>query len=227
MDDQERWYADNIPLRQQVIADVGANVGRLSQFFWEAAAGTSRIVSIEPLPENVAAIRERIRAAGTDRWTVEPCAVSSRTGKVGLALFRTPQGHWNSMVVPHKPRLKIACRPLSALVPDATVVKVDIEGHEYTILEEALPRLKQAHSWAVELHMVPGHPLQRVLGAFMAEGFRVLASVRKLDDPTGAWGSEEISPTLDWAAVPATKVRGDGSVFKMLHVIATRSPNAA
>ncbi len=225
MDDQARWYADNIPLRNQVIADVGANVGRLSQFFWEAAAGTSRIVSIEPLPENVAAIRERIRAAGTDRWTVEPCAVSSRTGKVGLALFRTPQGGWNSMVVRHKPRLKITCRPLWSLVPDATVVKVDIEGHEYAILEEALPRLKQAHSWAVELHMVPGRPLQQVLTAFMAEGFRILASVRKPDDPTGAWTSEEISPTLDWAAVPVAKVRGDGSVFKMLHVIATRNPN--
>jgi len=129
------------------------------------------------------------------------------------------------MVVSHKPQIKIACRPLSTLVPDATVVEVDIEGHEYAVIEEALPRLKHAHSWAVELHMVPGRPLQRVLSASMAEGFRVLTPVRRPNESDGPWGSEEISPTLDWTAIPVTKVRGDCSVFKMLHVIATRTAN--
>jgi hypothetical protein len=74
--DQERWYLEHIPLREQVVVGVGAGVGRFSRFFWDASGGTSRVVSIEPLPENVAAIRERIRAANTDRWTVEACAVS-------------------------------------------------------------------------------------------------------------------------------------------------------
>jgi hypothetical protein len=52
MGDQERWYAEHLPLRDQVIADVGANVGRFSQFFWDASGGSSRIVSIEPPSTN-------------------------------------------------------------------------------------------------------------------------------------------------------------------------------
>ena len=61
MDDQERWYRDNIDFRGEVVADVGANVGRLSQFFWEAGDAATRVVSIEPLADNVAAIEARIR----------------------------------------------------------------------------------------------------------------------------------------------------------------------
>ncbi len=224
MDDQERWYASLIPLRGQVIADVGANVGRLSQFFWDAGEGTNRVVSIEPLPENVERIRERIRAAHADRWTVEACAVSARKGSIGLALTRTPQGELNSVAVPGRAERTVPCRKLSALVPEATVVKLDIEGHEYAVIDEALPRLKRVHSWAIELHSVPGHPLQRVLGALMAYGFRVFAAAADPADPAGGWISEEIPATLDWTAVPASRMRADGNAFRMLHIVATRPP---
>jgi FkbM family methyltransferase len=220
MGDQERWYAEHLPLRDQVIADVGANVGRFSQFFWDASGGSSRVVSIEPLPENVAAIRERIRAASTDRWTVEACAVSTRKGSVGLAVQRTPEGGWNSVVTARSPMRTVPCKPLSQIVPDATVVKVDIEGHEYGVLDEALPRLSSVQAWALELHRVPERPLQRTLGALMAHGFRVYAAAQA-EDGTG-WASAEIPATLDWSQVPPAKVRADGSEFRMLHVLALR-----
>jgi FkbM family methyltransferase len=220
MGDQERWYAEHLPLRDQVVADVGANVGRFSQFFWDASGGSSRVVSIEPLPENVAAIRERIRAANTDRWTVEACAVSTRKGSVGLAVQRTPEGGWNSVVTAKAPTRTVPCKPLSQIVPDATVVKVDIEGHEYGVLEQALPRLSSVQAWALELHRVPERPLQRTLGALMAEGYRVYAASRQPGE--ARWVSAEISATLDWSQVPVTKVDPAGREFKMLHVLALR-----
>jgi FkbM family methyltransferase len=223
---QERWYADHIPLRGQVVADVGANVGRFSQFFWDASGGTSRVVSIEPLTENVAAIRERIRAAGAERWSVQACAVSARAGSVGLAVARSPDGGWNSAVVARGGARQVRCLPLSRLVPDATVVKLDIEGHEYGVLDEALARLARAHTWALELHQVPERPLQRALGAFQAEGYRLIAASRDPRAPQ-AWASTEISATLDWEDIPPAKVRADGRAFRMLHVIAQRLPEAA
>jgi FkbM family methyltransferase len=223
MNGQERWYAESMPLRNQVVADVGANVGRLSQFFWDASGGTSRVVSIEPLSENVAAIRERIRAAATDRWTVEPCAVSAHTGSVGLAVARTAQGEWNSAVTAARAARTVPCRPLAEIVPDATVVKLDIEGHEYPVIEDALPRLRRVHSWALELHMVEKRPLQTVLGSFMAQGYRLFAATRNPGDPGGAWVGTEIMATLDWSSIPVTSMRKDGSAFKMLHVVARRT----
>jgi FkbM family methyltransferase len=224
MGDQERWYAEHLTLRDQVVADVGANVGRFSQFFWDASGGTSRVVSIEPLPENVAAIRERIRAANTDRWTVEACAVSTRKGSVGLAVQRLPEGGWNSVVTAKAPMRTVPCKPLSQIVPDATVVKVDIEGHEYGVLEQALPRLARVQAWALELHRVPDRPLQRTLGALLAQGYRLYAASREPHDPR--WVSIEISATLDWADIPASRIRADGREFKMLHVLALRSAQA-
>jgi FkbM family methyltransferase len=203
MDRQEEWYAANIPLRDQVIADVGANVGRLSQFFWDASGGTSRVISIEPLMENVIAIRERIRAAGATRWTVEACAASSHSGTVSLQVEPHEAGGFNSVVAKGKGVRKVRCRPLSALAPDATVVKLDIEGHEYEVLEHALPRLaEQVHSWALELHQVPNRPLQPVLAAFMGNGYRLYAAGNDPAAPGGPWVSHEILPTLDWSSVP-------------------------
>ena len=223
LDAQLRWYAATIPFAGAVVADVGANVGRLSQFFAEAVGDHGRVVSIEPLAENVAAIRERIAACNAaDRWTIEACAASGRKGSATLALFRTPEGEWNSRVVAAKGGRKVPMRPLSALAPDATVVKLDIEGHEYEVLEEALPRLECAHSWAIELHAVPGVPLQHALGLLMAHGYRVYAGARRSDDATGEWIGEEIAATLDWSAIAPTRLRADGSAFKMLHVIARR-----
>lgn len=223
---QERWYAEHIPLQAQVVADVGANVGRFSQFFWDASGGTSRVVSIEPLAENVAAIRERIRAAGAARWTVQACAVSARAGSVGLAVARTAQGGWNSVVVPRGGARQVRSLPLSKLVPDATVVKLDIEGHEYGVLDEALPRLARVLAWALELHQVPDRPLQRALGALQAEGYTLIAASRDQRDPD-RWASTEISATLGWEDVPPARVGPDGRAFRTLHVIAKRPPGAA
>jgi hypothetical protein len=44
------------------------------------------------------------------------------------------------------------------------------------VLEEALPRLARVRAWALELHRVPGRPLQAALGALMAHGYRVYAA---------------------------------------------------
>lgn len=224
MEHQERWYASLIPLRDQVVVDVGANIGRLSQFFWDAGGGTNRVLSVEPLAENVERILERIRIANTDRWTVEACAVAARKASIGLAVFRTPQGELNSRVVRGRSERTVPARKLSALAPDATVVKLDIEGHEYEVLDEALSRLRRVHSWAIELHQVPDRPLQQALGALMALGFCVYAAAANPADPAGDWLSEEIPATLDWTAIPAARMRAGGGEFRMLHIVATRPP---
>jgi hypothetical protein len=119
----------------------------------------------------------------------------------------------------------VRCRPLSRIVPEATVVKLDIEGHEYGVLDEALPRLPHAHTWALELHQVQGRALQPALGALQAQGYRLYAATRNAPDGN-AWATTEILATLNWEDVPAG-VRADGRPFRTLHVIAQRSPEGA
>jgi FkbM family methyltransferase len=232
VDDQERWYLDNLPLEGAVIADVGANVGRLSQFFWEHGGKNCRVISIEPQPENVQVLRTRIADSGADNWSVEACAVAATTGTVQMQCFDVEYGK-NSVIVEDGVEggvdaslRSIDARRLTDLVPDATVVKLDIEGHEYAILPDALRELKHVKAWALELHMMEGHPLETTLQMLRDHGYELYAAGRKRDDPNGPWLSAPLPAGLSWAQFPGTKTTLDGvpGMFKMLHVLALKDP---
>lgn len=230
---QARWYAAEIPLRYQLIVDVGANVGRLSQLFWDEGGGTSEVLSIEPLRENVEALRARIAQCGTGavgRWRVEAVAASDHDGELVLEASPETGSGWNSVVRrdgQQTPRSRrVPCRRLSALAPDATVIKVDVEGHEYALFDEALARLPRVHTWALELHSVPERPLQAELARFVAHGFSLVAAGRHRSDPGGAWISVPIGPDLSWEQIPVARRGSDGTGFRMLHVLARRPPRS-
>lgn len=222
---QLAFYAEHIPLLGQTILDVGANVGELSAFFWRESGGTSRVVSVEPLAENVATIAARIAAVGAppDRWQLAACAASDHDGELALEVAPLGRDAWNSAVrrgPPRGPHRLVPCRRLASIAPAATVVKLDIEGHEYPVLADALPSLPHVHTWALELHAVPEHPLEKTLAKLVAHGYRLLAAGRRASDPHGPWVGAEISPSLTWADVPIAETRPDGSTFQMLHVLA-------
>lgn len=223
-DHQERWYLENLPLRGgEKIVDVGANVGRLSQLFWDAGARKNEVISVEPLPENVKAIEARIRAAKAgNKWTVKKCAVSSRDGHLALRPIQAEWGN-NSMAI-EGGALSVACRRLEAIAPDATVVKVDVEGHEYAFLPQALAAMPNVKAWALELHCVEGHKLEDTLKMFAAAGYRLVGAGAKKADPKGPWVNVEITPAWTWDAIPGVPTMRDGlpATFKMLHVLALR-----
>lgn len=222
MEQQKRWYLNNIPLKNETIADVGANVGAMSQFFWDNGKPRCRLVSIEPEPDNIKAIEKRIRRAKTKRWSLKRCAVSNFSGHVDMKSFDGGFGR-NSMVSSGGDR-RVACQPLAELVPGATVVKLDIEGHEYAVLPGALTAMPQVKVWAMELHMLPDHPLETTLTMFAEHGYELLGAGRQRDSPTGEWIGVRLPPTMSWQSVPGTESVVDGmpGVFKMLHVIARR-----
>ncbi len=222
---QLEWYASELPLHGGVVADVGANVGRLSEGFWRAAGPSGRVVSIEPLVEHAETISARIAAVGAGRWAVLNEATSSRAGQLTVHVFDDEFGR-NSMVVAAERRSaasrQVACRALADQVPDATVVKIDIEGHEYEVLDAAVPAMPGVQAWAIEFHMVSGRPLADALGRLARAGYQLRAAGRAADRPTGPWRSIPIHADLSWSAVPVAKITANGEPFKMLHVIAVK-----
>lgn len=224
---QQRWYRETLQLKGEVVADAGANVGALSQFFFEAVGPRGRVVSIEPIGANIKAIEKRInKARAGKRWSVKKCAVSAEVGKINVQVLRTDWGT-NSMVSDEAGKgklLAVDCRPLADLVPDATVVKLDIEGHEYAVIPGALEALPKVHSWALELHGVDGQSLGQTLARFAERGYSLFAAGRQRGQPDGPWVSVPITPALSWEQIPGTPTVHDGvpGLFKMLHVIAKR-----
>ncbi len=224
---QARWYRDTLPLAGARVVDVGANVGDLSAFFFDAVGPHGSVLSVEPLAPNLDALRARIAAAADPpRWTVAPCAASDHDGEALLRLGGDEETAHNSVVVPEgstAPGLvRVPCRRLSALAAEATVVKLDIEGHEYAVLDEALARLPDVRAWAIEYHLQPGRSLRQSLDALRACGFTLYGAGRRRSDPSGPWITAELPAALDWPMLPVAARRADGTEFKMLHVVARR-----
>lgn len=223
---QLQWYAQNMDLHGAFCVDVGANVGRVSQFFFDGGDAETRVLSVEPIGANVDAVRKRIEASGAaDRWTVVQGAVTDRTGRITLRARQDPRDGWNSIVSADPPpteHLEVDAFRLHELAPEATIVKIDVEGHEYTILDDALARMPEVRVWALELHMVDGRPLPGVLGQFAAAGYEIVAATARRGDAKGSWHSVRVPVELDWTRIPVARRRPDGSVFKMLHVLARR-----
>jgi FkbM family methyltransferase len=223
---QLQWYAQNMDLHGAFCVDVGANVGLVSQFFFAGGDASTRVLSVEPIGANVDAVRRRIEAVGAaPRWTVLQGAVTDRTGRISLRAREDPRDGWNSIVSERPPPaelLEVDAFRLPELAPDATIVKIDVEGHEYTILDDALPRMPGVRTWALELHMVEGRPLPRVFEQFAAAGYDIVAATSRKGDPKGSWHSVRVPVELDWPRIPVARRRPDGTVFKMLHVLARR-----
>jgi FkbM family methyltransferase len=217
LDQQKRWYAEHLPLRDAVVADVGANVGELSELFWREAGPNGRVISIEPLRSNVRALEARIATLAAERWIVEACACSDREGELALAPAWFGYG-WNSAIDPSG-TVRVPCRRLATLAPDATVVKLDIEGHEYAVLDDSLDAMSGVRAWALELHERRVRPLPQVLAQLSQRGYRLLAAGRRRSDPQGEWIAVDIDPSLDWSAIPAGGGDEDPQA-KMLHVLA-------
>ncbi len=215
---QKNWYRESLPLRGAVIIDVGANVGELSELFFKQCGPKGRVVSVEPHPANIKALQKRIHKAGSKRWKLKRCAASDHQGTVSLRRLDTGSGH-NAMIA-DRGDFTAPCLPLSQLEPDATVVKLDIEGHEYVVMRDAVDKMTKVRAWAVELHKVDGFPLEDTLQRFTEAGFTLASAGQKRDDPS-RWLSVPIDATLTWDGVPGQRSK-TGRLFKMLHVIASR-----
>lgn len=222
--EQLRWYAECLPLRDATVVDVGANVGDVSAFFWSEVGPRGAVISVEPLRSHVATLRRRIAEVGAANWSVEACAISDHDGEVALVTARE-DGGWGSVVAPHG-GIRVPSRRLDAVASTAAIVKLDVEGHEYAILDDALPRLAGVVAWALELHMVPGRPLPAVIAQLRAHGLRPRIAGRLASDPQGPWRAVDVPLGLDWSAIPAmprSAADPTQGAAKAIHVIATRA----
>ncbi len=214
------WYRDMVELEGAVAVDVGANLGEVSAFF--VASGCARVRSVEPVPP-LAAWLQRRAAASPGRWEVVPSAIGPEAGEVGMVVGMTPSGAPQGVVVPvERAAIRVPCRRLEEVAADAAVIKLDIEGLEHAVLDASIGLLPAARALLVELHLVAGRPLSQTLGLLRDHGFSLLGAGRRADDPGGAWVSVTVDPLMSWDALPVAHRRPDGSVFKMLHVIARR-----
>lgn len=163
------------------VLDLGANIG-LFEVFTRELLPIGRVVCFEPDPANAAMVERAREANGADWELVRACA-SNRDGRV-----RFNTGRKNFSRIGDSGDLDIACLDVFGRIAEADLVKMNIEGSEWEILQD--PRFADTTAnWIVEYHHFASpdadiHRLAREL--FERAGYAVKLAA-KTDDNGLLW----------------------------------------
>jgi FkbM family methyltransferase len=123
--------------------DVGANVGFMTIIAARLVGPAGRVVAFEPVPENVAAIRENLALNGIDWVDVHETAVARQAGSASLVVSNVSAfSRLTSVPAPSSVRetIEVAVTSIDEFLasnpqraPD--VVKIDVEGAELEVIE--------------------------------------------------------------------------------------------
>jgi FkbM family methyltransferase len=144
-----------------IVFDVGANVGFFTLLASRLAGETGRVFAFEPLPRNLALLREHVRLNRAMNVTILPLAVAADGGSGRFLMGENPsQGGLSS-----GGEIEVATDSLDGLVesgelPRPDFIKMDIEGGEDDALAGATEVLKSprltlllsTHGWEHHQH---------------------------------------------------------------------------
>ena len=168
-----------------VAVDVGANGGYYTLLLSKLVGDSGRVVSYEPLPQNVKILRENVSLNHRENVRVESAAVSDCSGALDLELPDPNSALWAGLAPENAGRGFVSVQAVAlddafAEAPALHFLKIDVEGAESAVLTGASATIRRFHpAMVVELHDYETygtrHPVIAQLEAF---GYQV----RSLDD---------------------------------------------
>lgn len=170
------------------VVDVGANIGYISARLADYVGPTGRVYSIEAVPDTFDLLQHTVRKLDLKQVTPLNVCASSAPGEVEMEIPRYTQGVENlyeSHVIQDNKekrpttidrRIRVPAQPLDVLIPESvdavTFMKIDVEGHEWDVLQGAKLLLNHAPpSLYVEVAGNPDEP-----GGQAAKLFHCLSS---------------------------------------------------
>lgn len=137
-----------LALEDSVTVDVGANLGLYTR---ELASLSKRVLAFEP-SRQMADLLRRTSAANV---SIHEIALSDRNGEAELLIPQGDQGpvHGLASIEPQAAMAAVPCAtfkvptaPLDAVVQqDVAFVKIDVEGHELSVLNGSVQTLERCH----------------------------------------------------------------------------------
>lgn len=180
---KEDYFAD-LGTDEPYILDLGSHQG-FSLFYFKALYPKAHIIGFEPDPENCIIAEDNMRRNNFRDVEVLPYAVAAEAGTQRFFLpcnasmagsLTTRWDHLSKEVAPMR-EIEVPCVPLSRyLQRDIDYLKMDIEGAEYEVLQEAASCLYRVKYLFCEYHHGLGLPtdrLARILDLLNACNFEV------------------------------------------------------
>ena len=123
-----------------VVYDIGANVGMYTCFFSECLQ-PNQVVAFEPHPSNLASLRSNLELNNTDAIVIER-ALSNTNGTAELKVASQERGEGKHSLAIDSDEETITVELAagdqlieSGEIPAPTVLKIDVEGAEYQVLQ--------------------------------------------------------------------------------------------
>jgi FkbM family methyltransferase len=158
------WLARHVGGGAHKIIDAGAYHGLYTLVLARSAGPASQVVAVDPVPSNCALIEVNLALNGLDA-RIEACAISNTDGEVNFT-------HEGCGRIVARGGVVRPARRLGSIMPDATIVKLDIEGAEFSVLPEQIDELPAVHTWIVEIHPGLGDP-RLIFKAFADRGYQL------------------------------------------------------
>jgi len=137
-----------------VLVDVGANIGYVSCRFLKAAP-EGRVIAVEPQSTILPLLEENLRNIDNDsRYQIVPAAFSTRNGQGWLTVNPLNKGasYISDSVADGTEEIRL-CTPATVFEELALeridLLKIDVEGHELSVLTACKTELRKFHPRAI------------------------------------------------------------------------------
>ena len=168
--------------RNPVIIDGGAHIG-IGVLFFKKLYPDAKVIAIEPDPRNIKLLKDNISKQNLSDVILEQSALSHKNTPVNLYRY---SWSWSNSIVNEVwgnkeqaiDAITIPSILLSHIInEEIAFLKLDIEGAEYEVLNEAKDKLSLVKEMVIEFHKSPGNPnnnLQKTINLLVAAGYSTL-----------------------------------------------------
>jgi len=131
------------------VLDVGANVGHYTLRMAELVGPSGRVVALEPVPDTFSLLAANVRLAAHANVSLLNVAASDSIGMARMEIPRFSDGRTNfyqAHLSVDIGALAVLTLPVDALsLPRVSLVKIDVEGHEFPVLRGMRRLLERDH----------------------------------------------------------------------------------
>src|SRR6202790_1051822 len=133
--------------------DVGANIGYFSCLMSKLAGPSGKVLAIEPEPQNLKLLEQNIQLNRLTNMLVHPYDLGASEGSAMLGFYKpSNRGRHSLLDRDAKSQIKVPVRTLDDIVRNSgtnvtswSLVKIDVEGYESSVIDgatETLPRIE-------------------------------------------------------------------------------------